>query len=259
MQILIGYLVALAVLLGGGYAGLQWLAAPEEPGAALADGSHAASATSRALQAKKLRETRALHRKVAESLADDGVKPAAVPGQPDVAVAGGEDASTKLADRSEAPGAANPSTDAAPPQIPNATAVSNNPKLDARAEVRPAAKKIKAVQSEADARQRPADKTESAAARKSPDTRDPSASEPTADRAEATTKKKPAVSRTAAVSKKKRAERFASSSRKPVMMVLRTIEFADGHREQRLLPMSEARSESGGYGNVSAFTDDDDF
>jgi hypothetical protein len=43
------------------------------------------------------------------------------------------------------------------------------------------------------------------------------------------------------------------------MMILRTIEFPDGRREQRLLPMSQARAGYARYGSVSAFADDDDF
>jgi hypothetical protein len=43
------------------------------------------------------------------------------------------------------------------------------------------------------------------------------------------------------------------------MMILRTIEFPDGRREQRLLPMSQARSGFARYGSISAFAGDDDF
>jgi hypothetical protein len=78
-------------------------------------------------------------------------------------------------------------------------------------------------------------------------------SEPTAGRSESPIHKKQSVS------KKKRVERIASSSRQPVMMILRTIEFPDGRREQRLLPMSQARSGLARYGSISAFAGDDDF
>jgi hypothetical protein len=272
MQLLIGYLVALSVFLGGGYAGVQWLLAPDDPAAAVADGSRAGSAsTSRAINAKKLREARALHRKVAESLAEDGVKAAPAQNESDVAVAVAvavadrEDRSAKIADRSDARAAADASTDANRPQVPDVTAVANDPKLDARAEVSPVVKpeKIKTVQNESEAQQKPAGKpagkTESVAARKSVETRAGPASEPAAGHSEVPISKKPAVNKKEAVAKNKRAERYASSSRKPVMMILRTIEFPDGRREQRLLPMSQARSGLARYGNVSAFADDDDF
>ena len=69
MQLLIGYLVALAVFLGGGYAGIQWLLTPDDS-AALAQNSRAESAPSRLINAKKIRDARALHRRLAESLAE---------------------------------------------------------------------------------------------------------------------------------------------------------------------------------------------
>jgi hypothetical protein len=258
MQLLIGYLVALSVFLGGGYAGVQWLLAPDDPAAAVADGSRAGSAsTSRAINAKKLREARALHRKVAESLAEDGVRPAAAQNESDVAVADREDRSAKIADRSGARAAADALTDAARPQVPDTTVAANDPKLDARAEVSPVVKpeKIKTVQNESEAQQRPAGKTDSVAARKSVETK----AGPAAGHSEVSTNKKQVAHKKEAVVKNKRAERFASSSRKPVMMILRTIEFPDGHREQRLLPMSQAISGLARYGSVSAFADDDDF
>jgi hypothetical protein len=253
MQILIGYLVALSVFLGGGYAGVQWLLAPDEP-AALAENSRAGSAsTSRAINAKKLREARALHRKVAESLAEDAVRPAPARNQSDVAVAAGEDGSAKIADRSDARAVADASTNAASPQVPDATVAANDPKLNAKAEVSPVIKpeKIKAVQNESEAQQSRAGKPEreSVVARKSVETKP----KPAAPHSEA-----PIIKRQAA-EKKKPAERFASSSRKPIMMILRTIEFPDGRREQRLLPMSQARSGLTRYGSVSAFAGDDDF
>ena len=262
MQLLIGYLVALSVFVGGGYAGVQWLLAPDDP-VALTENSRAGSAsTSRAINAKKLREARALHRKVAESLAEDGVKPAPARNQSDVGVTGNEDRPAKTADRSDARAAAD--AIATRPQVSDATTVlANDPKLDARAEVSPVVKpeKIKAVQNESDAQQRPAGKTgdESIAARKSVETKAAPAAEPVVRRPEAPISKKQTVNKKEAVSKHKRAERVASSSRKPVMMILRTIEFPDGRREQRLLPMSQARSGLARYGSVSAFADDDNF
>src|SRR3954452_20283010 len=77
MPLLIGYLVALAVFVGGSYAGVQWLLAPSEP-SALTE-THADSAATRLINAKKIRDARAQHRRLAESLAEDGSKPAAAP------------------------------------------------------------------------------------------------------------------------------------------------------------------------------------
>jgi hypothetical protein len=252
MQLLIGYLVALSVFLGGGYAGVQWLLGPDNP-PALAENSRPESASSRLINAKKIRDARALHRKQAESLAEEGVKPAAVQNESDVVMAGAKDRSEKIADQTDAraPG------DAATPRVPEATVAANDPKLDARAEVSPVVtpEKIKAVQNEPDAQQRPAGKTgaEGVAARRSAEAKAGPASEPTARHSEL------AISKKQAVSKKKRIERIASASRKPVMMILRTIEFPDGRREQRLLPMSQARSGFARYGSISAFAGDDDF
>jgi hypothetical protein len=256
MQLLIGYLVALAVFLGGGYAGVQWLLAPDDP-AALVQNSRAESASSRLVNAKKIRDARALHRKLAESLAEDGVKPAPAPKSSEIVAESDEERSAKIADSSEARAPADASQAAPPPKVPDVTVAANDPKLDARAELGPAftPEKIKVVPNESEAQQRPAGKiaAESVAARKSAEAKASPASEPAAARSEA------AISKKQAVSKKKRAERFASSSRKPVIMILRTIEFADGRREQRLLPMSQARSGLARYGSISAFAGDDDF
>jgi hypothetical protein len=255
MQLLIGYLMALAVFLGGGYAGAQWLLAPDNR-PALAENSRAESASSRLINAKKIRDARALHRRLAESLAEEGVKPAAARNESDVVVADGEERAAKIADHPDTRAAADAPQDAAPPQVPGATVAASDPKLDARAEVGSAAtpEKTKAVHNESDARQRPGGKTGAErVARKSAEAKAGPASEPAAARSDAPINKKQAVS------KKKRAERFASSSRKPVMMILRTIEFPDGRREQRLLPMSQARSGLARYESISAFADDDDF
>jgi hypothetical protein len=256
MQLLIGYLVALAVFLGGGYAGVQWLVAPDEP-LALAQNSRAESASARLINAKKVRDARALHRKLAESLAEDGGKPAAVPVESDVVAKQGDERSAKIADHSDASVAADASQDATTPLVPDATVAANDPKLDARAELGPVVtpEKIKPVQNQPEAQHRPAGKPagESVAARKSAEAKAGPASEPTAGHSEA------AVNKKQAVSKKKRVERIASSSRQPVMMILRTIEFPDGRREQRLLPMSQARSGLARYGSISAFAGDDDF
>lgn len=251
MQLLLGYLVALAVFLGGGYAGVHWLLAPDNP-PALAENSGPQSVSSRLINAKKIRDARALHRKQAESLAEDGGKPA--PAQPD-AVADGEDRSAKTADQPDMGAAADAPRDAATTQIPAAVVAANDPKLDARAEAGPVVtpEKTKAVPTEAESQPRPAGKAdgERVAAGKS--------AEAKAGPAPAVARSEAAMNKKQAVTKKKRVERFASSSRKPVMMILRTIEFPDGRREQRLLPMAAARSGLARYGNVSAFADDDDF
>jgi hypothetical protein len=262
MQLLIGYLVALAVFLGGGYAGVQWLLTPDDP-PALAEKSRPESASSRLINAKKIRDARALNRKLAESLAEDGAKPPLAQNespaqkQADVVVADGGDGSAKIVVHSDTRAAADASQDAARPQLPETAVAANDPKLDARAEVGSAVtpEKIKAIQDKSGTQPRPAGKTgaESVAAKKPIETKAAPPSEPTAGRSEAAMNKKHAVL------KKKRVERVASASRKPVMMILRTIEFPDGRREQRLLPMSQARAGLARYGQVSAFADDDDF
>jgi hypothetical protein len=255
MHLLIGYFVALAVFLGGGYVGVQWLLTPDElPG--VAQNAHPQSASARLINAKKIRDARALHRRQAESLAE-GAEPALARKQPDAIVADGEDRSAKTADQLDTRAEADAPKDAATPQVAAATVAVNDPKPDARAEVGPAVapENIKAVPNESRSQQGPAGKTgaESIAVRKSAEAKASPASEAAAGRSAA------AVDKKQAVSKKKRAERLASSSRRPVMMILRTIEFPDGRREQRLLPMSQARAGLGRYGQVSAFADDDDF
>jgi hypothetical protein len=256
MQLLIGYLVALAVFLGGGYAGVQWLLTPDDP-AALAQNSRAEPPSARLINAKKIRDARALHRKQAETLAEAGVMPAVAPSASEAAAEGGEAGSAKIADRSDTPAAVDRPQAAAIPEAPAATVAANDPKLDARAEVSPvvAPEKVKPVPNESQARQKPAGKSDgdSVVAKKPIQAKAGPASEPTATHAEAAMNKKQAAAR------KKRVERIASSSRKPVMMILRTIEFPDGRREQRLLPMSQARAGLARYGSVSAFAGDDDF
>jgi hypothetical protein len=255
MQLLIGYLVALSVFLGGGYAGVQWLFAPDEP-ASLAEKSRPESASSRLINAKKIRDARALHRRQAEALAE-GVKPAAASQATETVADSGPERTVNVAAPPDTRAAADASHDAVMPQVPAATVATNDPKLDARAEITPLVtpEKIKPVRNESDARQKPAGKTgaDGIALRKSTETKAASVSEPSAGHSQAPANKKQAVS------KKKRIERMASSSRKPVMMILRTIEFPDGRREQRLLPMAEARAGLTRYGSISAFADDDDF
>ncbi len=257
MQLLIGYLVALAVFLGGGYAGVQWLVAPDDP-PALAENSQPQSASSRLINAKKIRDARALHRKQAESLAEGG-KPPVARNEPDAVVADGKDRSATTTAEPATRIAADAAKDEVTPQLPEApiAVAPSDPKLDARAEAGPAVTpdKTRAVANQAEARPKPAGKAdaEKVAARKSADAKAALAPEPAAAHSEAPVNKKQAAT------KKKRVERFASSSRKPVMMILRTIEFPDGRREQRLLPMAEARAGLARYGNVSALADADDF
>jgi hypothetical protein len=252
MQLLIGYLVALVVFLGGGYAGVQWLVTPDDA-PALAQNAHPESASARLINAKKIRDARALHRKQAESLAERA-EPPPVRKEPDAVVAHSEDRSAKTADQPHSPAPAASSLDTATPQISAATAAAKDAKLDARAEANPAVTPAK-IKAESEAQQSRAGRTDGqrGAARKSAAAKAGPAPEPTADHSDVPANKKQAIW------KKKRVERVASSSRKPVMMILRTIEFPDGRREQRLLPMAQAGSGPARYGNVSAFADDDDF
>jgi hypothetical protein len=248
MPLLIAYLLALAVFLGGSYVGVQWLVAPSEPSA------HAESAANRLVNAKKIRDARAEHRRLAESLAEEGPKPAAPAPQAKVetpsatADAAAPPDSVKAA---EAPG------EASKPEMQSAAAVASDSRLDARADVTPAGEaQVKPIEHAREVH--PSAKT---------DSKKSLAQKPApAEKVAAVRTSEPAVSREAeapaakkeARLKKKPVERIASSSRKPVMMMLRTIEFPDGHREQRLLPMSEARASAPRYG-LSAFADDDDF
>jgi hypothetical protein len=258
MQLLIGYLVALAVFLGGGYAGVQWLLTPGDP-AALAQNSRAESASARLVNAKKIRDARALHRKQAETLAEAGVKPATAAKTSEAVADSGEAHPATIADHSQPAAAAEAVHDAAMPETPGATVAAKDPKL-ARAELNPAVttETIKPVRSNPQAEQKPAAKRDEKTGRESGAAKKPveakaAPSEPAAARREA------AVNKKQAASKSKRVERIASSSRRPIMMILRTIEFPDGRREQRLLPMSQAHAALPRYGSVSAFADDDDF
>src|SRR4051812_41088463 len=134
MPLLIGYLVALAVFLGGSYAGVQWLLAPNEP--SVRTETHAESAATRLINAKKIRDARAQHRRLAESLAEDAGKPAATPAS---------QAEAQTAAESEARIAAPPIattagalTEPSKPEAQSVAAAAKDPKLDARAEAAPA-------------------------------------------------------------------------------------------------------------------------
>ena len=251
MPLLIGYLVALAVFLGGSYAGVQWLVAPSEPSA------HAESAATRLVNAKKIRDARAQHRKLAESLAEEGAKPAAAPhAQVQVETPPQADAATGAPPASVA--AAEAPTAPSKPEAPAAAAVASDSRLNARAEAASSADAhVKPIEHAREVQPLPKTETKKPVAQKSAPAEKAPAVRPSEPAVRSKDVEAPPAKKEARV-KKQRVERVASSSRKPVMMILRTIEFPDGHREQRLLPMSEASASAPRYG-VSAFAEDDDF
>src|SRR4051812_20462389 len=130
MPLLIGYLVALAVFVGGSYAGVQWLLAPSEPSARTE--THAESAATRLINAKKIREARAQHRRLAESLAEESGKPAAAPASRAEAQTAPEP-DVRMAARTPATTAGAP-TEPSKPEAQRVAAAATDLKLDARAE-----------------------------------------------------------------------------------------------------------------------------
>jgi hypothetical protein len=263
MPLLIGYLVALSVFLGGGYAGVKWLAYPDPspPVARIAGKSTPAKpSVAKTEELAQVPEPQKQPESVAEatvvpevpdtivsaappvaaeSASSQTVTPAAIvePVQP---VAEANASVAAVQDKTTAPEA--PASDIASVEPPKPSPLPAGPVVDpseareARAEVGNGIAPDTAKAAEAHATIETA-QPQSAGEASTASGRDVGRSAPKQKSAQARQKTRSS------------ARVPSSSARKPVMMVMRTIEFADGHRETRLLPLPR-------YGRASAFASD---
>jgi len=239
MPALFGYLVALVLLLGGGYAGLHWLASPDDV------------SIHRRIGEKQTARNVPKKTEQSEQSEFNGGRTAAVPGEADAASGIGTTASAPAAmaapqqsdhEASETEAVAKSGDPASGVNNDNAAAGGCMPiGVTARgADVFP-------IQCQAlIERQRgsgpsavPPQTTAAPAAVQSDIAETPRQSEP---RSEPGVKPAKQDKRQAKRQERPQEKRNLRSSRSGlVMMVLRTIEFPDGHREQQLLPIGRSR------------------
>jgi hypothetical protein len=243
MPMLIGYLVALALLLGGGYLGLEWLASPDQ----VTTHQHAgATRTAGNLPKKNESKPESKSESKPESQSErsdsDATSPTAVAGEADGASKAGIPAPAALPAEVQAAEPAKPA-DAGPAAMTPPTTrpeLSNNDRADAG---RNDAGRNDHVatggtsQPNSEPERRPGKPAE--AAREA--SRDAEPNDDAQARAIARTPK-PRESRSEGEDKPARPDRRnpRSSHAGLVMMRLRTIEFPDGHREQQLLPIGRS-------------------
>ena len=246
MPALIGYLLTIAVFLGGGYAGMQWMTAPQDIPSAVA--VHGSVEPVKSTRARLLARKR--HEEAAEREANAKPIATAVPLAPD-------EAAPPIVEPDAVTARAEPVTMSNPVQreeISKPAAVA-----DKSVEVSSASEAaaiigdkatipVASVQPEV-----PLDNRATATAGITA----PTAAPPQPIAKSKSGEKKTARSISPVDSEKTESKRESTAkrhttrlaSRKPVMMILRTIEFPDGRREQRLLPMPRYRQ---------AFADDSD-
>jgi hypothetical protein len=226
MPTLFGYLVALALLLGGGYAGLQWLASPD-----------AVSTPQRAGEKPTARNVPKRFEKSEKSEPSEfnGARATAVPDEAE----GGSKIGTTATPDMEAPHPsdheANETETISKPGDPTPRANNDNAPAGRNDHVATTSSTSN-LNSEPELRQgKPAE-----AAREG--SRDAEQKDDAPIKAIARTPK-PGEPRSEAGVKPRRSDRrhVRSSHSGLVMMYLRTIEYPDGHREQQLLPMRRAR------------------
>lgn len=210
MAALIGYLVTLAVFLGGGYAGMQWLTAPVDIPAAVA--------LHRSIEPVKSTRAMLLARKRHEAAAER--EASATPMATTVPPVEDEAASPTVESAVMTVGTESTIVNepVQPREVPRSVTVADTP-VDKPTVVSSPVSTLGTANAKT-AESKPAEKKVGRAVL-------------TRDEGEAT------GSRRISVLKRRAATRLAS--RKPVLMILRTIEFPDGRREQRLLPMPRYR------------------
>ena len=256
MPLLIGYLVALSVFIGGGYAGVRWLAYPDPSAPPVA---RVASKTTPAKPAAAKPDPEPARETEQASQLDTVAEASSNPNKPAVETAAvAPTPSETLAPATTEPAQSIADVDAAASvqgrntEVPRSETVAADGPAAAPAAAAPAD-----VSTTANAGTTAADASPETAKPAAPEAR-PSPSTP----AKIADPAPPASSRDAARAKAKptparakirtAARQPSPPSRKPVMMVMRTIEFADGRREVRLLPMPR-------YGRASAFAAEPDF
>lgn len=247
MPALIGYLLTIAVFLGGGYAGMQWVTAPQDIPAAVA--AHGSVEPVKSTRAKLLQRKR--HEEAAEREANAKPTATAVPSAPAEAVPSvvKPDAVTARA------GPVAVSNPVQREEISQPAAVADKPLLEVSSASKAAAMAgdksttaVASMQSEVPLDNRTAT-VGIAAPLAAPPLVQPIGEPKSAEKktARSISPRQATESKRGRAAKRRATTRLAS--RKPVMMILRTIEFPDGRREQRLLPMPRYRQ---------AFADDSD-
>jgi len=192
MPALLGYILAVAIFVGGGYGALSWLAGPPEQPSIAAKARHAPRA---------------------------GTYGAATRQEPQ------PESATEVSGNAEA--AKSPAVSAAPATSATTVAADQDGRHDAMARAEPGAAKPTTAKA--------------AIATAAPESATAPASTTPAAKPEA----KPAVAKTAGADRPLRPKqsrvRQAEERRHPryEVMTLRTIEYPDGHRERRLLPLRE--------------------
>jgi len=255
MPALIGYFLTLVVFLGGGYAGLHWLTTSDNrPSVVAVHSSAQPGKSTRARLLARKRHEAAAEREANAGPLDNTAPPAPDEMSPSIVETRSMAADTKTPSVSEhlQPGESQQSSTAAAALVENRHAVSLSPIIHQSS--LPPTDKLGPAE--------PPSTAKAVATSTRPDMLGSRSNadrnlvpEPhqfvTAEGGEKAVKKRAARpileqanaeavdGRRASVTKRRAPTRL--SSRKPVMMILRTIEFADGRREQRLLPMPRYR------------------
>lgn len=243
MPALIGYLVTLVVFLGGGYAGMQWLTTPEDIPAAVA--------VHRSIEPVKSSRARLLARKKHEAAAEREASAAPVVTTTAPARDNPATAAVELIASAADTDPVSVREPAPRSESGRAASVADKPVVEAKSavEAASAAKAAAIVGSKATAvatsgkpdiaRDNQANGTAASAAAIPPSVTGDFRVEKNVSSPLLVRNETEASGSKRATAMKRRATRVAS--RKPVMMILRTVEFPDGRREQRLLPMPRYR------------------
>jgi hypothetical protein len=245
MPALFGYLVALVLLLGGGYAGLQWLGSPDNVSTHQRMGEKPAAKNA----PKKTEQS--------EKTEFNAAKTTAVPGEADAASGIGTTASTpatmaapqqsdhegnetETIARTDdpAPGVNNDTADAA--RRDDVAATSGASPLNSQPAPRPAKSAAASAEGSQDAQHKEDAKHKDDAEHRDGAQVKDIASTPRQSEPRSEPGVKPAKQDRRQAKRQERPHLRSSRSRL-VMMYLRTIEFPDGHREQQLLPIRRAR------------------
>jgi hypothetical protein len=249
MPALFGYLVALVLLLGGGYGGLQWLASPDDVSIhqRIGEKPAAKNVPRKSEQSEKTEQS--------EKSEFNAAKTTAVPGEADAASGIGTTASApaamaapqqsdhegnetetvaKSGDKTGDPASGVNSNTADAARKDDAAAASGTSTLNSEPAPRPGKPAAASAESSQDAKQKgnaqhkddAQVKDIASTPRQSEPRFEPGVNPAKQDRRQAKRQERPHV---------------RSSRSRLVMMYLRTIEFPDGHQEQQLLPIRRAR------------------
>jgi hypothetical protein len=225
MPALFGYLVALVLLLGGGYAGLQWLGSPDvSTHQRMGEKPAAKNVPKKTEQAEKTEQSEF---NAAKTIA----KATAVPGEADTH----EGNASETVSRPGDPASGVNDDTAAAARKDDVAATRGASPLTSEPEPRPAKPAAASAEASGDAQHKDDAKQKDDARVKdiagTPQQSEPRSAEPGVKSAKQDRRQ----------AKRQERPHLRSSRSRLVMMYLRTIEFPDGHREQQLLPIRRAR------------------